>query len=58
MKVKPNDNYRLLGTDTCLDKEKVYEATPAVCLPLCEDLGLIFVEDVLLRRGEYEIIEP
>lgn len=57
MKVKPNDDYRLLATEIRLDKEKIYDASPAENLPLCEELGLIFVEEVLLRRGEYEIIE-
>jgi hypothetical protein len=57
MKVKPKENYELLGTSDTLDKNKVYEATVASNQPNYEEKGLIFVEGLLLEKGEYEIVK-
>lgn len=66
MKIKPNDNFRLLGTDIELDKNKIYEAedasnirhTPASMSRRADykNLGLIFVNGLLLNKYEYKII--
>ena len=64
MKVKPKFAYKLAGTDIALDPQQVYNASPADNLPDVAP-GLIYVHErdhepvgVLLREGEYEIIEP
>ena len=54
--VKPNMDYQLLGTSIRLDKNKSYLATPATNQPDHEKLGLIFVGEVLLERGEYTLL--
>jgi hypothetical protein len=56
MKVKPNENYHLLGTSIKLDKNLVYDAEPATNQPQWEERGLIFVNEILLEKGEYEIV--
>jgi hypothetical protein len=65
MKVKPNENYRLLGTDVTLDKDLIYSATIATNQPDYIEKSKIFViydikreDGFLLERGEYTIIEP
>lgn len=64
MKVQPKEAFTLLGTGVKLDPELVYDASPAGNLPQVTT-GLIYVHEcehepvgVLLREGEYEIIEP
>ncbi len=66
MKIRPNGNYKLLGTDIVLDKTKTYDAIVASNQPECKEKGLIFVINIpgknpddgfLLERGEYEIVE-
>ena len=62
MKIKPNRNYKLLGTSVTLDKDTVYYADKATNQPEYEEEGKIFVRDdwdfgFLLVRGEYSIIE-
>jgi hypothetical protein len=56
MKVKPNESYKLLGTSTTLDKNRTYNADHATNQPDWEERGLIFVEEILLEKGEYEIV--
>lgn len=66
MKVQPHQAFRVLGTGIHLDPNKVYEAVPASNLPeFASAPGLIYVHEhaddpvgVLLREGEYTIIEP
>ncbi len=57
MKVKPNENYKLLGTNITLDKNREYVAFWATNQPAWKERGLIFVEDILLEKGEYEFTE-
>lgn len=58
MQVKPNENYRQAWNyNQALDKNKVYEATIATNQPNYEERGLIFVEDFLLEKGEYTVVE-
>jgi len=60
MKVKPLDNYKLLGTPIVLDKDVVYEATWATNQPDWSRKRKIFVGEgpgVLLSAGEYVIVE-
>ena len=54
--IKPKENYKLLGTGIRLNKEKVYKATLATNQPNYKKLGLIFADDVLLNRDEYEVV--
>jgi CYTH domain-containing protein len=56
MKVKPLENYRLLGTPIVLDKNTVYNAVIARNQPNYKEKGLIFVDGVLLAKGEYKIV--
>ena len=56
MKVKPIMDYVLLGTNEKLDKNKVYDAEIAWNQPGYKKNGLIFVNGVLLVKGEYKII--
>ena len=55
MLVKPNLNYKLLGTDIVLNKDKVYDADHATNQPDWKERGAIFCGQVLLEKGEYEI---
>ena len=56
MKVRPKENYHLLGTDVRLDKSKTYPATWATNQPDWEKDGKIFVNEILLNRGEYKFV--
>tara|TARA_R100001163_G_C5025834_1_gene167391 strand:+ start:92 stop:361 length:270 start_codon:yes stop_codon:yes gene_type:complete len=53
MKVKPKENYKLLGTSIVLNKNKTYNAVIATNQPNYKEKGLIFVDDVLLNANEY-----
>lgn len=65
MKVRPNENYRLLGTSIVLDNTKSYNYSHATNQPDWKEKGLIFVHEsdeddcvgVLLGTGEYEIVK-
>lgn len=60
MKVKPLENYKLLGTPVVLDKNTAYEATWATNQPDWLRERKLFVGDnpgVLLSAGEYVLIE-
>ena len=54
--VKPIIDYKLCGTNVTLDSNKVYNAVHATNQPDWEKHGLIFVDGLLLERGEYEIV--
>ena len=56
IKVKPNLNYKLLGTNIRLDKNKVYNGEIATNQPNYKELGLMFVGEILLDENEYTII--
>ena len=56
IKVKPNLNYKLLGTNIRLDKNKVYNGEIATNHPNYKELGLMFVGEILLDENEYTII--
>lgn len=64
MKVRPKEAFKLLGTGIELDPTFVYNAVPADNLPdITPGLIYVFERDhepvgVLLREGEYTIIEP
>jgi hypothetical protein len=58
MKVKPKISYKLAGTNIEIDKNKVYEVSIAKNIPNANKDGLIWCEEILLKTGEYEIIEP
>ena len=53
MKVKPKENYKLLGTSIVLNKNKTYNAVIATNQPNYKKKGLIFVDGVLLNANEY-----
>lgn len=57
MRVKPNKNYKLLGTSIELDKEKVYDAVKATNQPNYEEEGLVFVSEILLNKNEYVVVD-
>lgn len=57
MKIKPKDDYSLITSEISLDKNKVYEAFPATNIPNWKERGLVFCEEILLCREEYEIVE-
>ena len=56
MRVRPKDNYHLLGTDIRLNKDKIYLATWATNQPDWQKDGKIFVNEILLNRGEYKFV--
>jgi hypothetical protein len=59
MKVKPLENFKLLGTSIVLDKNVTYKASWATNQPDWERDRKIFVgPGVLLRDGEYVIVTP
>jgi hypothetical protein len=59
MKIRPTDNWKLLGTSLALDKTKVYEAVPATNQPNWQERKAIFVVcpagSMLLEGDEYTI---
>jgi len=57
MRVKPKLDYHLTGTSITLDSSKVYEAIHATNQPDWEEKEKIFVDGVLLEKGEYSIIK-
>lgn len=57
MEVKPKENYKLLGTSIELDKERVYDAVKATNQPNYKQEGLIFVNDILLNKNEYVVVD-
>lgn len=56
MKIKPNESFKLLGTDIELDKNKTYEAEVASNIPNHKERGLVFVEGLLLDKYEYAVV--
>ena len=56
MQVIPKRNFKLLGTSVVLDASKTYTATLATNQPNWEVEGKIFVEGVLLCKGDYDVI--
>ena len=56
MKIKPLESFKLLGTQLSLVKGKGYSATPAANQPDWEEEGKIFVNEILLVRGEYGVL--
>ena len=57
MEVKRKENYKLLGTSIELDKERVYDAVKATNQPNYKQEGLIFVNDILLNKNEYVVVD-
>jgi len=56
--VKPKKNFRHIGWATMetLDKTKTYKAIKAVNQPDWEAKGLIFIDDFLLNKDEYDVV--
>jgi hypothetical protein len=59
MKIKPNENYKLVGTypKIVLDKNKIYDSVTATNQPNYKKKGLVFCNDILLNKSEYTIIK-
>ena len=57
MKVKLKLNYHLLGTNIKLNKNKIYEGIKATNIPNYKKEGLIFVNEILLSKKEYQNIK-
>jgi len=57
MLVKPNKNYKMLWTNKCVWVDQTYKATIATNQPNYKEKGAIFVNEILLEKGEYTIIE-
>jgi len=55
--IRPKLDYKLLGTGLQLDSTKVYPAIEARNIEGWKERGLIFVEDIMLEHGEYEIVK-
>ena len=60
---KPNENYKLLGTEIKLDKNKLYTFIPASNIPNYKEKGLIFLQikgssgcGFLLNKNDYKLI--
>ena len=58
MFVKPKKNFRHISwaTTETLDKTKAYKATRATNQPNWEAKGLIWVENFLLNKDEYDVV--
>ena len=56
MRVKPKMNFKLLGTSITLNKTMTYEAVPATNQPDWEAKGLVFVNEMLLSKDDYDVI--
>jgi|TARA_R110000744_G_scaffold181079_3_gene300127 hypothetical protein len=59
MKIKPKENYRLLGTYPVitLNKNKVYKVIKATNQPNYKENGLVFCDNILLNKNEYTVIK-
>lgn len=61
MKIKPTENWKLLGTSIKLSKDKTYNATRAVNQPDYIARGSIFVDvgndSMMLDSGEYKRVD-
>lgn len=57
MKVTPIMSYALLGTDTMLKAGRIYDAEHATNQPDWVAESKVFVDGVLLRKGEYVVME-
>ena len=57
MKIKPASDFRLLGTDEKIQKGKIYDAEWATNQPNWIKERKIFVGNILLVKGEYEIVD-
>jgi hypothetical protein len=57
MKAKPKEDYKLLGTSITLDKNRVYDVEFASNIPDADVFKMIWIEGVLLKEGEYEIVK-
>ena len=57
MLVKPNKNYSLCSTNISVSKDQTYKAIIATNQPNYKEKGAIFVNKILLERGEYIIVE-
>ena len=61
MRIKPKENYKLLGTDIVLNKNKTYKAMVASNLPEYKEKGKIFVYvkgdyNFMLEKEDYIVI--
>ena len=56
MKIRPTENWELLGTSIKLSTEKIYDAEPATNQPNYEENESIFANGFLLHKGEYTVI--
>ena len=57
MLVKPNKNYKMLWTNKCVWTDQTYEAIIATNQPNYKEKGAIFINEILLEKGEYTIVE-
>lgn len=62
MKIRPKLDYKLLGTDIQLNKNKVYNAIVSTNIPEYKEKELIFVNvrgdyEFMLEKGEYIIVK-
>lgn len=66
MRVRPLNDFKMLGSRISVSKDKVYDAIPATNQPNWEERGLIFIQGAegdtsdigfLLDNTDYEVIE-
>ena len=57
LQIRPRLAFKLLGTGLQLDTDKVYDAVVARNLPDWLERKAIFVEELILEDGEYEIVK-
>ena len=57
MLVKPKLNYRLYATHISVSKDQTYKAIIATNQPNYKERGAIFINEILLEKGEYTIVE-
>ena len=56
MKVRPKKDFKMMGASDTLDKTRAYKATKATNQPNWEAKGLIFVDNFLLSKDDYEVV--
>lgn len=66
MRVRPRNDFKMLGTQIQVSKDKIYDAVPATNQPNWESRGLVFIINAegdttelgfLLDSTDYEVIE-
>ena len=56
MRVRPKMNFKMMGSSDTLDNTRAYMAIKATNQPDWEAKGLIWVDNFLLSKDEYDVV--